>query len=154
MRDLADDAEFCGCEELLTVAMEDLDEFEGFARGGGFAPGCFFAGGEVGFEAGVGLREAAADDGGEFGGADLAATAAAKLHGAAAEALPGDGDGGGGGSGIAIERAERVKEFDGGGAGGEGRSRTGPLRRLKLKTMSRPRTGRPMRRRLSAGPAA
>jgi hypothetical protein len=92
---LADYAEFGGGDEFFAVAMEHLNEAEGFARGRGFAPGGFFAGSEVSLESGIGKGESGADDGAQLGGADLAAAAAAELHGAAAKALPGDGDGGG-----------------------------------------------------------
>ena len=54
----------------------------------------FLAGGEIGFESELGIREAATNRGGKFRGGDRRLAQSAKAEGVSAEALPCDGDGG------------------------------------------------------------
>jgi len=52
--------------ELLPVQMKSLNQLEGRARGDRLAQGRLFAGGQIGFQTGVGLGKAAANHHGHF----------------------------------------------------------------------------------------
>ena len=110
------------------------------SRGVSFRSSCLLAGGRIRFKVVTGLRKPTAHSGGQFRGAHRLAAQPAQPQHMAAESLQCHGNRSGRGAGIAIERAQRIKNSMGVARTAAGRSRTGPLRRLKLKTTSVPRT--------------
>src|ERR1039458_10718682 len=89
--------------------MQRLEQLESRPGADDFAPSCIFAGGEVGFKAGVGVGKAAPNGHCQLSRADLLPTQPTEPQSVTAETLPRDGHCCGGGACVAIERAERIK---------------------------------------------
>src|ERR1035438_3192173 len=103
---------FGGGGELLPKQVERLNQLERLTRRNGLAPGSFFAGSQIGFQAWSGTGKAAANHRSQLQRAHRLTSQPAQAQGLATKSLPGNSYRCGCGSCISIKGAQRFKVLD------------------------------------------